>query len=263
MLVYLPDGTPFAWPADRINRENWLAAGWQTIAAGRAEALRLNLLNSVAAQGAFLMAILLPFGLWRLRSHLRVRLAILAWLTLFGVMTFLFPFAGSRGSFFHASAALQPIGWVAVPVAVQGFLSPARRQKALGVSLFSLVSAMFILSLALVYLGVLQKDWNRFQKVYTRAEALLLQDGANPADVVIVANAPGYYAYTGRSAITVPEESLGQLKRLAFQFGAPYLILEEEYTPNRLEETYQNPYSQPELLLLGQVDDLFIFRFLP
>ncbi len=258
----------FAWPADRINRANWLSAGWQSALQARLEALKLNLINSIAAQGAVLLALCAPIGLWVLRRQWRVRLALLTWLALFFVLTFIFPFAGSRGSFFHSAAALQPIGWLAAPVAVEHLVSQARQRgrftpAAPRIFRFALVAFMAMLTLVLLYIAVIEKDWNQFQRTYQRAEQYLLQHGAQPADVVMVANAPGYYVSTGRAAIIVPDESLERTRALARQFGARFLILEKTYYTDPLIPVYQNPHAQPGLTYLGEFDEVRLFAIQP
>lgn len=258
----------FAWPPDRVNYENWRAAGWDSALAGRLDALKLNAINSVAAQGVVLLAVFAPIGLWVLRKDLRARLAVLTWLALFGVLTFIFPFAGSRGSFFHAAAALQPVWWAAAPAAVEFLVGKARQRgrftpEAFGIFRFALVAFMGMITLALVYISVIEKDWNEFQRVYLRAEQILVENGALPSDVVIVANAPGYFAVNRRAAIIVPDEDLETTRRLARQFGARFLILEKAYYTDPMIPVYQNPESQPGLTYLGGFDEVRLFAIEP
>ncbi len=258
----------FAWPPDRVNYENWRAAGWDAALTGRLDALKLNAINSVAAQGVVLLAVFAPIGLWVLRKDLRARLAALTWLTLFVVLTFILPFAGSRGSFFHAAAALQPVWWAAAPVAVEFLVAKARQRgrltpEAFGIFRFALVAFLGVITLLLVYISVIEKDWNEFQRVYLRAEQILVENGAQPSDVVIVANAPGYFAVNRRSAIIVPDEDLETTRRLARQFGARFLILEKTYYTDPMIPVYQAPESQPGLIYLGEFDEVRIFRIKP
>jgi len=258
----------FAWPPERVNYENWRASGWDSALAGRLDALKLNAINSVAAQGAVLLAVFAPIGLWVLRKDLRARLAALTWLALFVVLTFIFPFAGSRGSFFHAAAALQPVWWVAAPVAVEFLVGKARQRgrftpQAFGIFRFALVAFMGMITVFLVYISVIEKDWNAFQRTYLRAEQILLENGAQPSDVVIVANAPGYFAVNRRPAIIVPDEDLETTRQLARQFGARFLILEKTYYTDPMIPVYQNPASQPGLTYLGEFDEVRIFAIEP
>lgn len=258
----------FAWPPDRISRANWLASGLAAALNARLEALKLNLINSIAAQGAVLLAVLAPLGLWVTRAQLRSRLAALTWLALFGVLTFIFPFAGARGSFFHSAAALQPVWWMAAPVAVEHLVSLARQRgrftpAAPRIFRFALVAFMGMLTIVLVYIAVIEKDWNQFQRTYLRAEQILVQNGARPEDVVIVANAPGYYVTNGRAAIIVPDENLDRTRALARQFGARFIILEKTYYTDPLIPVYKNPESQPGLTYLGEFDEVRLFAIQP
>jgi len=258
----------FAWPPERISYENWRAAGWPAAVTARLEAFKLNAINSVAAQGVVLLAVFAPLGLWVMRKDLRVRLAALTWLALFVVLTFIFPFAGSRGSFFHSAAALQPIWWVAAPVAVEYLVGKARQKgrftpAAFGIFRFALVTFMGMLTLALVYISVIEKDWDEFRDTYLRAEQLLVQAGALPTDLVIVANAPGYFAANGRAAIIVPDEDLATTRALARQFGARFLILEKTYYTDPMIPVYQQPESQPGLTYLGEFDEVRLFAIQP
>lgn len=258
----------FAWPPERVNYENWRAAGWDAALAGRVDALKLNVVNSIAAQGVVLLAVFAPIGLWVLRKDLRARMAALTWLALFVVLTFIFPFAGSRGSFFHAAAALQPVWWAAAPVAVEFLVGKARQRgrftpAAFAIFRFALVVFLGVITLFLVYISVIEKDWNEFQRVYLRAEQILVENGARPSDVVIVANAPGYFAVNRRSAIIVPDEDLETTRKLARQFGARFLILEKTYYTDPMIPVYQSPESQPGLTYLGEFDEVRMFRIEP
>jgi hypothetical protein len=44
------------------------------------------------------------------------------------VMTIVFPFAGARGSFFHAGAAFQPYWWVMAPIGLNMVIKAARKR---------------------------------------------------------------------------------------------------------------------------------------
>jgi hypothetical protein len=122
---------------------------------------------------------------------------------------------------------------------------------------------MGMITLALVYIAVIEKDWNEFKDTYVRAEQILVENGAQPADAVIVANAPGYFAATGRAAIIVPDENLEATRALARQFGARFLILEKTYYTDPMIPVYQNPELQPGLKYLGEFEEVRLFRIEP
>ncbi len=258
----------FAWPPARINLQNWLAAGWQLALSNRIDALKLNFLNTIGAQAGFLLFPFILIGAWALRKDLRVRLALLGWVTLFLVMSIVFPFAGSRGSFFHAGAALQPIWFTSAVIGVDVLANKARKHglftsAAPRIFRTGLVMAMILLTVALVYISIIKNDWNKFDRNYVRVEKILLEYKAQPSDVVIVANAPGYYAATGRSAIIVPDENLDTVHALAHQFGARFLVLEKAFYTDPMIPVYNNPENQPGLTYLGEFDDVRIFTIQP
>lgn len=258
----------FAWPAARINMQNWLAAGWRSALDGRLEALRLNSINTIAAQCAFLLFPFILMGLWKLRKDIHIRLAASGWLALFLVMSIIFPFAGSRGSFFHSTAALQPVWFIAAVVGVDALVNWARARgrftpAAQTVFRVALVVMMAILTIGLAQIAIVKNDWNQFHRAYHNVEDVLIRSGAQPQDVVIVANAPGYFVTTGRSAIIVPDEDLESVRKLAGKFGARFLVLEKTYYTDPMITVYQNPNSQPGLAYLGDYDEIRIFRIEP
>ena len=126
-----------------------------------------------------------------------------------------------------------------------------------------LVMGMAILTFYLANIAIITNDWNHFPRIYRQVEELLVRNNAHPADVVIVANAPGYYVTTGRSAIIVPDENLDAVRALADKFGAKFLVLEKAYYTDPMIPVYQNPSAQPGLAYLGEFEDVRIYSFQP
>jgi hypothetical protein len=258
----------FAYPPDRVNMQNWLAAGWQSALSARWEAFKLNFANTFAVQGGILLFPFIFIGVWRSRGDLRIRFASLVWLGLFGIMTIIFPFAGSRGSFLHAGAAFQPLWWAAAVPGLDFLVGKARQRgwftpQAFGVFRAMLVLVMAILTTFLVYTRVVQGDWAAFDRSYRHAEQILLQNGASAQDTVVAANSPAYFVITGRSAVTVPSERPAVLQILARRFNAHYLVLEKNYLPDPFKTVYDFPQNQPGLKYLGGFDEMRIFEIEP
>ena len=258
----------FAFPPDRVNMQTWLAAGWQSALAARWSAFVLNFENTIAAQGGILLFPFILIGLWQLRGALRVRLAVLVWLGLFALMTLVFPFAGSRGSFIHAGAAFQPLWWAAAVPGLDALTALARRRRlftpqAFGIFRFMLVIVMAALTVFLVYRRVVQTNWAEFNQTYTHAEQILVANGASPDDTVVAANSPGYFVSTGRPAVTVPSEDPAVLQVLSRRFNAHYLVLEKLYLPDSFASVYGLPQDQPGLKYLGGFDDVRVFEIEP
>lgn len=261
-------GDTFAYPPDRITMQNWLAAGWQSALSARWDAFKLNFANTIAVQGGILLLPFILIGIFRAWSDLRVRLATFVWLGLFFIMTIIIPFAGSRGTFLHAGAALQPLWWCVAPIGLD-FLVTKLRQRGLFTPqafLFfrsMLVIVMVMLTGYLVYTRVIEGDWARFDRSYRMAEQILLQNGAQPQDGVVAANAPGYFVVSGRSAVTVPAENPIILQTLSQRFNARYLVLEKDYLPDTFKPVYESYQQQPGLKYLGGFDDVRVFAILP
>jgi hypothetical protein len=258
----------FAYPATRINLQNWLAAGWQSALAGRWWAFKLNFSNMIAVQGGIVLLPFILIGLWQLRADLRVRLGALVWLGLFALMTLVFPFAGARGSFIHAGAAFQPLWWAVAPIGLDFLVLKARQRgwftpQAFRLFRLSLVAIMAALTFSLVYIRVIQTDWAEFDRAYRHAEQILVQNGASPQDTVVAANAPGYFSITGRAAITVPAENPAVLQELSQKFGARFLVLEKNYLPDPFTPVFESPENQPGLEYLSGFDNVRVFAILP
>ncbi len=249
----------FAYPASQLTMTRWLASGWDAILLARARAGGVNLLNAFAAQGGIFLFPFILAGLWILRRDLRVRFAALAWILLFAAMTLVFPFAGPRGAFFHAGAALQPMWWSLAPVGLDAAVAWARRRgrfddRAFAVFRGALVGIAALMTVAIFAIRVLP-NWEREDGHYAGVETLLLQQGAPSDGIVIVRNPPGYNIVTGRAAIALPTGGLASVLAVAERYDARYLVLEPLGTTGDLRELYDHPDQFPEFIYLGEADD--------
>ncbi|MFZ5857412.1 MAG: hypothetical protein ACOYZ6_11325 [Chloroflexota bacterium] len=248
----------FLYPASQLTMERWLASGWDATLLARIDALKMNLLNAFAAQGGIFLFPFILIGLWILRRDIRVRFAALAWILLLVAMTVVFPFAGQRGAFFHAGAALQPIWWVLAPVGLDAVVTFARRKnlfddRAFTIFRASLVGITVLMTVAIFALRVLP-NWEREDGHYAAVESLLLQQGAPSDAIVIVRNPPGYNIVTGRPAIALPAGGIPALQAVAERYHARYLILEPAGTSEALRAIYDHPDQFPNFIYLGESD---------
>jgi hypothetical protein len=240
--------------------------GWDKVLAVRLVALRWNLLNAFAAQGGIFLFPFILIGIWQHRRDERVRLGILAWLALLFVMTVIFPFAGSRGGFFHSGAALQPLWWTLAPLGLDVVIAAARKRSLLTADAFkvfqiSLVGIAVLMSALILYLRVLS-GWGEGEENYPKVEAFLQQNGIQPGEVVIVRNPPGYYLMTGRPAIVVPYGGEAVMLAVAARYHAQYLIVEAAGAAGDINTVYENKQS-PHLRYLGEIDGARIFHVQP
>ncbi len=256
----------FVYPPEGLTREAFLQAGWDAALQDRISAFQSNLGNTLAAQGEIFLLPFILLGLWQLQSNLRARIAITGWLILFAVMTVLFPFAGTRGSFFHAGAAFQPMWWVAAPIGLDFALHWARRRGRFMDKSASLVFQTVLVLLAvimtayLVNFRVIASGWAQDDVIYPSVEEMFQENGIGPTDVVIVRNPPGYFIASNRPAVALPFGDESTILTVAEKFGAGYLVLEAGGTFESIQDLYDNPKSNLSFVYLGEISGARLYR---
>ena len=259
----------FIYPPENLNREGFLIAGWNAALQDRLMALSANLGNTFAAQGEIFLLPFILIGLWKLRRDLRTKIAVTGWLVLFVVMTFIFPFAGSRGSFFHAGAAFQPFWWVAAPIGLDGVITWTRQRGKLkdeNAPIFFQIILVLLAVLMTAYLvnfRVIASGWAKDDFIYPAVEQKLIENGIRPSDVVIVRNPPGYYLASGRQSVSLPFGDESTILAVAKKFGASYLILEKGGTFDSIQDLYEHPEDNPSFTYLGEVDEARLYHINP
>ncbi len=256
----------FIYPPEQLSMQSFLALGWEKIWEARLWALGNNLMSGFAAHGGIILFPFIVAGILYHRKDQRVQLGVIAWLILFLVMTFAFPFAGARGAFFHAGAALQPLWWTLAPLGLDEILSSLRKRNwGNDQTQFIFRSALIMITIMLtgyvVYLRLIPLGWGEGEEVnYPAAEALLVQHGIQSDDVVIVGNAPAYYLETGRAAISIPYGGIDAIRAVSQQFNADYLVLEPSAALPQIKSLMENPQQNLDFVFLGEVNDVHIFQ---
>jgi hypothetical protein len=248
----------FIYPPARLNMDSFLALGWDKILSTRMSALGTNLLSGFAAHGGIVPFPFILAGIIYYRKDERVKLAGIAWLILCFVMSFLFPFAGARGAFFHAGAALQPMWWALAPLGLESILV-SLHERGIGndrnrpIFRATMVMVTIILTVYVVNLRLFVLGWGEGEDKYPAVERYLLEKGIQPADVVIVGNAPGYYIATGRSAISIPYGGEQSIRAVSDQFNAYYLVFESKNSKPDFQK-------QSQFIYLGEINDAYIYK---
>lgn len=258
-------GETFTYPASTLTMEHWLASGWTSIFETYGWAFGRNILNIVAAQSHLILFPFIAMGMYLLYKDRRIQLALLAWGILFLVMTFVFPFAGVRGSFFHASAALQPLLWVAAAYGLEKIVAWARSKgrftdHAYTVFSIAIIQIVLFSSVWAVWFKTIYKGWQEGELSYPAVEHFIDQQGGQPNEIAIVLNAPGYYMMTGRPALAQPDGDLQTLLDVAEKYNAKYFIFEARGKLDPIKDVYDHPQNYPQLEYLGEVDETRIFR---
>ena len=269
-LLWLQNyGETFIYPAQKLSLENFLQAGWGVAFQNRIDALNSNLNTAVFAQGGFFLLPFILIGLWQIRKELRTKIAVTGWLITFVVMTIVFPFAGSRGSFHHAGAAFQPLWWAAAPMGLTSVLAWLRRRDRFTDKNASYVFQGMMVFVAIVFTGylvnfrVVATGWAKDDVIYSSVEHKFQESGINPTDVVIVRNPPGYYVRTGRSAILLPLGDESTILEIAKRYHAHYLVLEKGNSLEDLQDLYNNPQGNPAFIYLGEAAGAHLYHIVP
>ncbi|MEP6894131.1 MAG: hypothetical protein ABI986_00860 [Chloroflexota bacterium] len=266
-LLWLQNyGETFIYPASKLTMDSFLQAGWGVAWQNRMDALVSNFYTAIIAQGGIILVPFILIGLWKLRNELQTTIAVVGWLIVFIVMSVVFPFAGTRGSFHHAGAAMQPLWWVAAPVGLDAILAWVRRRgqfldkNAPYVFHGTLVVLALAFTIYLINIRVVSTGWAKDDVVYASVEQKLQENGISPMDVVIVPNPPGYYVRTGRSAIRLPKGDQSAVLAVAEKFQARYLILEKSDALGALQSLYDDPQSNAIFVYLGEANNVQIYR---
>jgi hypothetical protein len=256
----------FIYPPEHLTRESFSQAGWDSALQNRIRAFSSNVGNAFGAQGGIFLFPFILIGLWQLRHDLRAKIAVTGWLILFAVMTVIFPFAGSRGSFFHAGAAFQPYWWAAAPIGLDAALNWARSRgqftdkNAPNFLQGVLVLLAVFMTLYLVNFRVVASGWAQDDTIYSSVEDIFLENGIGPRDVVIVRNPPGYFIASGRSAISLPFGDESAILAVSKKYDARYLVLEKTGTFASIQDLYDDPQSNPSFVYIGEVDEAKLYR---
>ena len=256
----------FIYPANKLTAQAWLLSGWGNILSARLAALKWNLLNTFAAQGGIFLFPFILIGLWSFRKDERVRLGVLAWLGLLIVMTLIFPYAGSRGGFFHSGATLQLLWWTLAPLGLEVVVTKARNRNwftpdAFKIFRAALVGIAIIMTVVIISIRVLP-GWGEGEQGYPRIEAYLQQNGIQPDDIVMVRNPPGYFVMTGQPAIVVPYGDEATMLSVATRYRAKYVILEAAGAAGPIESIYNNKQSQ-HFNFMSEINGTRIFAVKP
>lgn len=256
----------FIYPPENLNREGFIQAGWSAAWEDRLMAFNANFGNTFAAQGGIFLFPFILVGLWHLRKDLRTKIAVTGWLILFVVMTVIFPFAGSRGSFFHAGAAFQPYWWVVTPIGLDLVIERVQKRGWLkdenAPAFFQaiLVLLAIIMTGYLVNFRVIASGWAQDDVIYPQVEEKLIESGISTGDVVIVRNPPGYFLASGRPSVSLPFGDESTILAVAEKFGARYLILEKDGTFDSIQDLYDQPENNPSFNYLGEVDGARLYE---
>ncbi len=254
----------FLYPAGQLTWRYWLADGWWPIVRTRLWAAGMNLGTFLAVQGGIIWLPFILWAAWLRRRDVRVQTAALGWGIFFLLFTLVFPLAGARGGFFHGGAALQPFFWALAPLGLDDALRWMARRRGWRLD----VSRRWLLALwlgttvaltgVLLQTRVVQGQWGRAQERYRQVEAWLRENVGDEAPV-IVANPPGYWLATGRTALALPGGDVTMILRVADDFGARYLLLEPGAFPAQLDPLFAQNSDDGRFRYLTTIEEARLY----
>jgi hypothetical protein len=260
----------YAYPSSILTLGHWLASGLGAIVQVRLYAFWQNLQTAVVVQGEIFLTPLVIIGLWHYRHDLRIQIGVLGWLITLLVMSFVFPFVGWRGGFFHSGAAFQSLFWAAAPVGLGLFTAWGTKRRGwvpkqattvftASVIIFSFLLTGFAVRSRVIGVDLQHPAWGGGNRSYVEIENGLRLAGADKDEIVLINNPPGYFVATGRPALAIPDGDLNSTLLVAKKYGGAYLILEYNH-PLGLDELYQIPIDHPGIKYLTTISGAHIFR---
>ena len=273
MLWFTDYNQIFSYPSGSFTYVTWFENGLIEALKFRLWALNINLQNTIASQTSVFLLPLILIGIWKLRQDIRIIIAVITWMGYIILMSFVFPFAGARGGFFHSGAALQPMWWALAPIGLVAIIEWVGKKRSWKIEEASQVFLWASVGLSVLFtcyivIGKLFNPidgsviWSKEYFLYKKIDILI--DSPLPSNpVVIVANAPGYYLATGKSAIAVPDGNEQISLLVARKFDAGFLVLEKEGFPDGLKGLYNNPNQYPDFTYLGELDGARVYKIQP
>lgn len=156
---------------------------------------------------------------------------------LFVAMSLVFTFPGQRGSLLHSSTALWPWSMALVPMGIELSVNwiAARRPRwrpRTATRIFAV--AFVVMAFAITLVVASGQPLRREEAAVYREVAEMLP----PDAVVMTGDPPGFHYHSGLRAIVTPNEPPEGMLRAARQFGAQYLLMDED-RPRPLKALYE------------------------
>jgi hypothetical protein len=241
-----------------LNWQHYLGWGWGHILQSKLKAIGVNLVRLVAENMLIFLAPFVLVGLWQLRRHLEYRPFFIYGPLLYLAMTLAFTFPGVRGGLFHSGGALLPFLFAAAMPGLDRVIAwIARRRSHWDVSLAQrmftagFIALAFFLSAFIYVRGVLGSQplspaWNQRDQVYADI-ADWLDENAPPEARVMVGNPPGFYYFSHRPNVVVPNADIDTVLQACDRYGVEFVILDQN-RPRPLREVYSGEARHSRLL---------------
>lgn len=239
----------FIYPASDLNLQYWFKNSISLRPSQIFDALKLNLGTLLGVQMMVIGLPLFVLGVKRNLFNNKLRIAIVYYASIFLLMTFAFPLAGSRGGFLHSSSAVQILMWILIADGLQAFIDwgikhrnwrLSRSKKMFGSAFIILITLFTIVVYKIDVIGDSLQDlkWSQDYKHYENIENVIFRNSSDKKDVVMINNPLGYYYSTDRWGIVIPNSEPDQFLEVINKFNVKYIVLDknlpEKFTDNQI-----------------------------
>ena len=248
----------FLYPSSQLTFSYFLSNGLLPRFDQIIQAIKMNFGSFLGVQLLIIGAPLGLLGYYKNNNNLIFRIAVIHLTLVFLLMSLIFPLAGGRGGFLHASAANQIIIWVIIATGLEEFIvwginsrswKLIRSRKMFGSA--TILFAFFLTSI------IYQRDvigdqrnnyrWNRDYSTYAYIESIISNYSHTSIDTVMINNPIGYFYETGRWSVAIPNSSPEDLISLAEKMNIKFLVLDENI-PDRFSQDHfmsiENEFNQ-------------------
>ncbi len=240
----------FTYPPEKVNFWRWVESGIGQIFLVRMSALWTNIQSLFATNGLVFLGPLMIMGAKKIKHEMNVRFVSIYLILLLAMMSLIFPFAGSRGGYFHSSVMMMPILWVLAPLGLREAINfgvkhrgwrSAQAEKVFANA--ALVLAALITS-GLFGVRVLGKDWHQpewaaDERVYQEVADWFTQEGIDKTTVALN-NPPGFFHHSGSYAVVIPNGDEITLELVVRQYQVEWVLIDRNH-PRDLAKLYYNP----------------------
>jgi len=262
----------FVYPSTILSFSSWIESGFKQILVDRFIALGINVKTLMAAGGIIFLGPLMVIGIWKYRRLNIVRLGLFIVVGIMVIMTILFPYAGSRGGFFHSLSSLQVLLWSLVPAGLDSIIEWGVRKRnwktkrAWGMFGMAILIACGVLS-GFIFVDKLNKGvengipWNSTQTNFIAVEQKIQPIAEGIDTPILINDPPGFTLTTGRPAIMIPSSDLDSILAVSRQFDARFLAVNGERT-DILTMIKTNDEFSSAFHLIFEVDGTQIYEIL-
>ncbi len=242
----------FRYSSDRLTFSTWLESGFLEIIRIRVVAAWINFLSLITVNGLIILGPFMVIGAIKMKRHKLIHAAAVYLAILYVSMSFVFPLAGYRGSFFHSSAALMPLGWALAPIGFNHVLKWGVDRRDWEYRRATIMFGSTIIAAALILTG--WQYWNRVigptssdflweseDRFYREVAEELKTLGSEPG-LIAVKDPPTFFAATGLSAVVIPYGSIDTLSVVVSRYNVQWILLDEDH-PRGLRDLYIRPDS--------------------